>query len=44
MKKLGVVLLVGVIVMVFSEFTFGAVSDNAGKLLITEVAMKEKEH
>jgi len=43
MKKLGVVLLVGVIVMVFCEFSFGAVSSNAGKLLITEVAMKETD-
>jgi len=41
MKKLSVVLLVGAIVMVFCEFTFGDVSINAGKLLITEVSFRD---
>lgn len=41
MKKLGVVLLVVILINAIRSSVFGAVSLNAGKLIITEVAMKE---
>ena len=41
MKKLSVMLLIGMLVIMLKSSASGTVSSNAGKLIVTEVAMKE---